>query len=88
MSYNDRCGEAAEVLAHGGVLRGMALDHLVDFLRDSKETCAAPRGLVRAILDAPENRHLVDQCWDGEWQGPADRTDPTGGAAGGEAGDE
>lgn len=69
MSYNDRCGEAAEILAHGGVIPPDAIEALVDYLRESKETCRAPRDLVQAIRLAPENAHLLAQTADGEWYG-------------------
>jgi hypothetical protein len=69
MSFNDRCGEAAEVLAHGGTIPPDGIAALVDLLRDSRDTCAAPRDLVHAILRDPANAHLAALTSDGEWHG-------------------
>jgi len=69
MSFNDRCGEAAEILAHGGTVPPNGIEALVELLRDAKETCNAPRDLVYAILRAPENVELRSMTSDGEWFG-------------------
>lgn len=79
MSYNDRCGEAAEILAHGGAIPPDGIEALVDYLRESKETCAAPRDLVQAIRRAPENAHLLAQTADGEWLGDITETSESAG---------
>lgn len=70
MSFNDRCGEAAEILRHGGVLPDDALPWLIELLEEGRYGAHfPPRELVFAILEHPENAELRAQTSDGEWVG-------------------
>lgn len=71
MSYNDRCGEAAAILLHGGTLPDAeTVEAVVEWLESGKAGWNfPPRGLVQAILDHPDNAALRAQTEDGEWIG-------------------
>ncbi len=71
MSYNDRCGEAAAILEHGGTLPSEARLALIEWCENGKEGWnSPPRDLVYAIREHPDNAHLLAQTSDGEWTGP------------------
>lgn len=74
MSFNDRCGEAAEILAHGGALPDPeARMALIEWLESGKGGWNfPPRDFVHAVLDHPDNRALREQTSDGEWIGAVD----------------
>jgi hypothetical protein len=71
MSFNDRCGEAAAILDHGGVLpTEVVRAALIEWFEQGRDGYNfPPRDLVRAVLDHPDNADLRRQTWDGEWHG-------------------
>lgn len=75
MSFNDRCGEALEIIRHGGVIPDTpeVRQAIMNYLEDGKEGARFPdRDLVYAILDHPDNAELRSHTSDGEWYGPED----------------
>lgn len=73
MSFNDRCGEAAEIIRHGGVIPNTnpfrdALVELLEHGRDGYGT-TPDRDFVYAILEHPDNAALRAQAIDGQWYG-------------------
>ncbi|MFS0885348.1 hypothetical protein [Aeromicrobium sp. 179-A 4D2 NHS] len=78
MSFNDRCGEAYEILRHGGTIPDTpeVRAAILDYLHSGKEGWRFPdRDFVYAVLDHPENAELRAQTSDGEWYGPEDEAD-------------
>jgi hypothetical protein len=72
MSFNDRCGEALEILRHGGTLPPEGRAAIMELLEQGKEGWGGPacsRDLVRAILEHDDNQELRRQTSDGEWIG-------------------
>lgn len=71
MSFNDRCGEAAEILRHGGVMPEADIrEALIEWCESGRDgETFPPRELVYAVLDDPANAALRAQTSDGEWIG-------------------
>lgn len=72
MSFNDRCGEALEILRHGGTLPDVPAvrESVMEWLESGVEGWRfPPRELVYAIKDDPRNAELASQVHDGEWHG-------------------
>ena len=75
MSFNDRCGEALEILKHGGTLPDQeARDLLIELLARARDGRRASRWgelrmLAYAVRRHPDNQELLRQTSDGEWIG-------------------
>lgn len=71
MSWNDRCGETADIIRHGGTIDGTdpALrEALQDWCEQGREGWGAspPRSVIDAIRFHPDNAELLEKAKRGE----------------------